>query len=95
MADVKVIEVKLEMRTLKLTKSLLKQMRTLENLRGLTDEKTGNIRPENVVGWIHGSVLGDDWSAILLLDLSGGDYAIYKGYGLKEAQRRYKQIYLA
>jgi hypothetical protein len=90
MADVNVRTAELTVVTVRLTVKLLKQMRTLQwdEVRKLI--KDGELP---TIGWVHGSVLGDEWSAWLLLDLGKGQWGKYS-YSLTDAQKKYTQLYL-
>jgi hypothetical protein len=92
MADVTVKTAEVELRTARLTKSILKQMPVMEYdalkpyLRA-----DGNERPDAVLGWIHGSVLGDD-NQWLIIKTGEGTYGRYNA--MRGTCSRYPQIYV-
>lgn len=93
MADVVVKTAELELRTAKLTKSILKQMPTMDykTLKPFLGEK-GHINDGVVIGWINGSVLGEDWDRYLILKTGEGTYGKYKCS--QDTSERYSQIYI-
>lgn len=85
----------LELRTVKLTKGLLQQIPMVHRLPEGTYDKDGNILPEKVVGWIHGSVLGDKHATAILFNLGGGEYRVFMYPGTRQkCLRDIKQIYI-
>lgn len=102
MADVIVPTAELQLRTCKLTKSILKQMPVLvyERLRSLgatgserTDEEIYNNIKANVVGWINAVALGIDMGdTALIIKVSEGQYGIFQA--LHSARRSFQQIYI-
>jgi len=93
--DVKVTQATLEVRTLKLTKALLKQFRKL-SFNGIPENWTENneFKKENCVGWFSGTVLGEEHSDFLLLTNNKGDYFVYNHVS-NYSRKNFKQIYLA
>ena len=89
-AEVKVTSAKLELVTVKLSKALLKQCLRLDYNNDLT-ERTQEAIDKLVIGWFHGSVLGDEFTKYLLIQLPSGDLRIADG-GL-HPNRKYKQLY--
>lgn len=83
----------LELRTVKLTKSILKQLPILDydQMKPLL-KSDGNIKPEVVVGWVHGSVLGDDWETWLILKVSEGSYGRYSA--MVNSRQKHQQIFI-
>lgn len=99
MAEITVNEVKVELRTVKLTKGLLKQMKPIDRVsdapyRFMMDDK-GNLKPEHVVGWVHGSVLGDDYNAWIILTPAPGEYLRYNCGCMTSLTKNIKQIYIS
>lgn len=93
--EVKVRTAELELRTAKLTKSILKQMPTMdyrEAVRLGVLKSDGNEQPDAVVGWVHGSVLGDEWKNWLILRVGEGAYARMEAS--MDAAKKYPQIYV-
>lgn len=88
--DVQVKTATLELRTAKLNKSILKQMPTFTAQKFLELVKPEN--PAEIIGWVDGSVLGNDSDTWLILKLPDGTYAKYS----TGPQRREKhpQIYI-
>lgn len=82
----------LELRTAKLTKSILNQIPKVDRIPATCMDK-GHFIPDKVVGWIHGSVLGDSYQTIFLLKLSEGEYVLYL-YPGDGPRADYKQIYI-
>ena len=91
MADVIVKTAELQLKTAKLTKSILKQMRVITYTE-LADLNRKFPDRSNVVGWVHGSVLGDDHSTIVIMKLEEGNYGKYEG--MHESRAKYEQIYI-
>ncbi len=91
--EVKVQTAELELRTAKLTKALLKQLPVLglQEIRPFL-KPDGNEKPECILGWVHGSVLGDDWKCWLIVRLGPGSYGRYDA--MKSTCVRYPQIYV-
>lgn len=85
MADVIVNTASLELRTCKLTKSLLKQMRRTD---------TTGVKSEDVVGWVHGSVLDptEDYNTWLVVKVGEGDYVLVSV--MQDKRKLFKQIYV-
>jgi hypothetical protein len=94
MADVEVKVAELQVRTLKLTRNLLKQIPSIDRApeNCMAD---GKLKADKVVGWIHGSVLGDEWTRYVLLNLGDGEYRLMNWPGFKADQPECKQIYIA
>jgi hypothetical protein len=92
MADVNVRMADLQIRTTRLTRALLKQFRRLQSIpRDWTDG--GRLKLDHVVGWFHGSVLGDEFALYTLLTDKKGDYFVY-AYLWDEVKKDCKQIYI-
>lgn len=93
MADVTVKTIDLQLRTVKLTKGILKQLPELsyEQMRPLM-EATGHENPDCVLGWVHGSVLGVDYETLLIMKVAEGQYGIYKA--MHPTRLKYQQIYI-
>lgn len=100
MTEVKVTTVVLEIRTVKLTKALLKQFRHIDRLLEkwiILNEKGefSHIDPTYVVGWFHASVLGEEYGQFALLQNGIGDYFIWgRGCNTNYFTKYYKQIYV-
>ena len=70
MADVTVKTAVLELRTCKMTKSILKQLPVIgyhDANRLAIFKSDGNEDGSRVVGWVHGTVLGDDFKRWLIV----------------------------
>lgn len=97
MADVQVRSVTLEVRSARLTKPLLKQFRKLSSIPSeWCAEPNGEVtklKPEHVVGWFHGSVLGEEHATYVILASGRGDYYIAEKHWLKFVEAP-KQIYI-
>lgn len=101
MADVQVRSVTLEVRSARLTKPLLKQFRKINTLPDswLADPSTvgageaRKLKPDHVVGWFHGSVLGEEYATYVILTSGKGDYYIAEKHWLR-FQVEPKQIYI-
>lgn len=93
MTEVKVTTATIEIRTVKLTKALLKQFRRLDRVPTYWLDDKGNPKAEHVVGWLHGSVLGDEFNEYSLWTNGQGDYWLYPYTGDKVKQMT-KQIYV-
>lgn len=93
MAEVKMNVASLELRTVKLTKAILKQIRTAryEEIKHLL-KPDGNEDPQYVVGWIHGSVLGDEWKQFLLFRMPDGEYRLFDAGN--SVCKKYQQIFV-
>ncbi len=85
--------VSLELRTVKLTKSLLLQIPKLERLPKDSHDAQGNILPERCVGWVHGSVLGDKLSTAIIFITEDG-YGVYVYSGSANALKGIKRVYI-
>ena len=92
--DVTVKTCTMELRTCKLTKSLLKQLPIVTYSDGLQPllRADGNEKSECVVGWVHGSVLGDEWKKWLILKTGEGQYARYDA--MDGTCKKYPQIFI-
>lgn len=91
MSDVTVNTVTLELRTAKLNKSILRQLRrlTYNDITAL-----GGWNALKVIGWVDGSVLDNDLqgSPILVIDLGNGDYASFHGH--YDHKKKWLQIFI-
>jgi hypothetical protein len=95
--DIKVNTAELAVRSVKLTRSLLKQIRTNSGSNQHVDttdfrDENGKLKKECVVGWIHGSVLGSEHAKYALVSLGKGDWMLVELWIGEE--RRHKQIYV-
>jgi hypothetical protein len=82
--------IELQVKTVNLTKSLLKQIPVAgyDNLKNVLSSKNPGI----VIGWVHGSVLGPDNDTWLIFKTSEGEYRRYNAtIGMRE---KHKQIYI-
>ncbi len=97
MAEVQVRSVTLEVRSARLTKPLLKQFRKINHIPpewiATQDETSIKLKPEHVVGWFHGSVLGEEHATYVILASGKGDYYIAEKHWLKFVEAP-KQIYI-
>lgn len=92
MSEVKVRQAEVTVRTVKLSKALLKQVSQIRSVpKGALQEGTSLLNPEYVVGWIHGSVLGDEFGRYVLFQ-KDGDLYLLNWPGFK--QEGIKQIYV-
>jgi hypothetical protein len=96
MADIKIREVELSLRTVKLTKQLLKQMPILRDYpdKAALYEKGGEFKPGVAIGWIHGLLLGDEFARYLLINRGDGDYGLIETSTYEIKRLGFKQIYL-
>ena len=102
MTEVKATTAKLELRTLKLTKGLLKQFRKLRSIPEKfrvkqQDSSDWTFDPKYLVGWFHGSVLNDEYGCFLLFQDDTGDCYLYSWPGFGNEAKNYggaKQIYI-
>jgi hypothetical protein len=92
MMEIKVNSATVELRTVKLTRALLKQMPRLTYREIGPLCEGGSLKPEHVVGWIHGSVLGDEWSRYALVAVRPGEYGVAEL--ADHDTKKYKQIYI-
>lgn len=91
MADVIVNTAVIELRTCKLNKTILKQLRNLtyENLREIGQEAFDKM----VAGWVDtDSILNDGSSTTLIVRLTEGDYARFNAH--YEQRKRFPQIFI-
>lgn len=98
--DVQINELKLSLTTVKLTKALFKQMPILgyDTVRLLlrTDTQEEKFKDDKaVVGWVHGSVTGDEYKRWLILKTGEGSYGRYDVMETTIQKHNAKQIYLA
>jgi hypothetical protein len=95
MAEVKINSVKLELTTVKLTKALFKQLVVLNygDFHHLLNEQ-GEFQDGVAVGWVHGSVTGDEYRKWLILQTAPGQYGRYDAMNDTIAKTGAKQIYL-
>jgi hypothetical protein len=93
MTEVTVRTQTVELRATKLTKSILKQMPCLDydQMKPLL-KADGNEKPECVVGWVHGSVFGEDHETWLIFKIGEGLYGRYSM--MQHARKKYPQIYI-
>jgi hypothetical protein len=91
--DVTVKTVDLELRTVRLTKSVLKQIPELgfEQIKPLL-RADGNLQDGKVVGWVHGSVLGDDFKRWLIVRTGEGEYGRFDA--MQSTVKAFPQIYV-
>jgi hypothetical protein len=76
----------IEVRSIKITKKLLKQIRIVNSATGR------EVGEDNILGWIHRSVL-DDYESFLLLKLKNGEYGRY--YTSQTHCDKFPQIYVS
>lgn len=83
----------LEVRTARLTKAILKQIPLLsfDQFKGYV-RPDGNEKPEAVVGWVHGSVLGKDFETLVIIKTGEGTYGMFKG--MSNHRVKYPQIFV-
>jgi hypothetical protein len=100
MADVKARTAEVVIRTVKLTRALLKQLREVKQLPEEWTERddqgqfTG-FRPEFAVGWFDGSVLGDEYTKFVLLKNGKGDLYLWgRGCHTDPITKKLKQLYI-
>lgn len=89
MAEVTVKTTSLELRTVKLTKSIFKQLPIIgyHDMMALLKSQ-----PDCVVGWVHGSVVGEDHKTFLIMRRSEGVYGTYEA--MHPARENYPQVYI-
>ncbi len=100
MADVKVRTLDVEVRTVKLTKSLLKQFQIIchfSEARKYLPGGTENQDPAGespIIGWVHGSVLeaDDKWGRWLIIRVGPGDFRRWQC--MEDTASKYDQIYI-
>lgn len=98
MATVTVRTATIELKTVNVSKSLLKQMRVIYNFNDVRPYLPGGHEaqtvPPPVLGWVHGSVFepGDAWGRWLLIRTGPGDYARYKT--TDDMANKFQQIYV-
>ena len=78
MSEVKVKTAELVVTTVKLTAKILKQIPRLDyrQIDRLGFIEKGHIKPEVIVGWIHGAAMGDEWKRFFLLRTGEGSYGL-------------------
>lgn len=94
MTEVQINEVTLRVTTVKLTKSLFKQMQvvTYDDIKHLL-KSDGNEVQGAFIGWVHGSVIGDEWVKWMIVRLKEGQYGRYNA--MEVTCQKYPQIYLS
>lgn len=95
--ELKVHEVSFQLKTVKLTKALLKQFPKLgfEQMKSICAyDEAGNLNRDICLGWISGTVLasGQDYETWLLLRTGEGTYGLYSA--MHQARDKYPQIYI-
>ncbi len=90
--QVSVRTAEVSIRTVALSKSLLKQIVKCgyQEIQSRLNRKMENT---DVIGWLSGSLFGDDWKSYLLVHIGDGDYRLVEG-GM-HPEREYKQVYVA
>lgn len=96
--EVKVRTAEVTLTTVRLSRAVLKQMPELgyEEMKPLL--MSGSTGPEEqlkagaVVGWVHGSVLGDEWKRWLIINTGEGTYGRYDA--MQGLANRYPQLYV-
>lgn len=92
MAEVSVRRATVQVRQVRLTQALLRQVRRMGSVPAKFREPGGNrLRPEYAVGWVHGSLLDDRHTRFVLFE-DDGDLFLYNWPGFH--QEDVKQIYL-
>ncbi len=94
--EVKVKTAEIVLRTVKLTKALLKQFKKADGYYAhkIGAAANGKFIKEKCVGWIHGSVMGDEFSGPWVIFPDGeGTYCIYN-VGMDSAVKDLPQIYV-
>jgi hypothetical protein len=92
--ELKVRTATLEITTAKLTTKLLKQMQIIE-YRRLHDIQRNAIekkQPDPILGWVDGSVLGDQYMPWFIVNAGEGSYVRY--FGTPTMQSQYPQIFV-
>ena len=100
MPEISVRQAKIEIRTVPLTKVLLKQFRKMTRLPigWMTDN--GSFKDEilqgNVIGWIHASVLSDDNYERFIIVHNEGDWYLFGTFsGMdRSIMKGVKQLYI-
>jgi hypothetical protein len=88
-----------EVRSVKLTRALLKQLREIQTLPEAWCERDAEgklvkVKDEFVIGWIDGSVLAEEHTKLVLCSNGKGDLYLW-GRGLMfRPERYYKQLYI-
>lgn len=100
--DVKVKTMDLELRTVRLTKAILKQLPVVshDKVRHLINPTDGHPHkdaldgghPQGFIGWVHGSVLGDEDLKWLIVKFGEGDYGRFAA--MPETLKGVVQIYI-
>lgn len=93
--DVNIRQANVEIRTVKLTKALLKQFRKLRGTE-IPDkwlDENREFKPEFLIGWFRGTVLGEEFQDFTLLTNNNGDYFIY-AHVSNSTRKNCKQIYI-
>ena len=83
--DVNLKSADIKLRSMPLTRSLLKQAKKLEKIPGkfrIETEEGGKLNPQYCIGYVHGSVVGDEFSLIVLF-VYEGDLFTYNWPGFK------------
>lgn len=94
MADVMVRTMELELRTAKLNKSILRQMKVEHDFHKIRPYLADDETKKAVIGWVHGSVIesGEDYHRWLIINVAPGDYVRFKA--MPETAEKFKQIYV-
>ncbi len=87
--DIKIRVVTLEIRTTRLTRALLRQMRHVD-MAGLAKLQKASPKDSGIIGWFSGGIISDG-DCLLLTD--GEDYFVHQ-YVPPELKEKYKQIYI-
>ncbi len=94
--QIKTTTATLELTSMKLTRSLIKQMPRLsyQDLKGCLawDGATQSYKSDKVVGWLHGCVTGDDWKRWLLVQIDEGSYGLAEV--MESSCKGFKQIFI-
>lgn len=95
MADVTLNTAELTLKMVKLTSRVLAQIPRLEyrDLRKLDLFEGDSFKDGVVVGWLHGSLLGDKWDRFLLVKTGEGAYGVV--HAGVDATKKYPQIYVS
>jgi hypothetical protein len=95
MPEISVRSAKIEVRTVSLTRSLLKQFQQMRRFpEGWIKEDGSLAHPENVLGWVHGSVIDPDGCPKYLILQHNGDWYIYGTYDTRAILKGVKQLYI-
>lgn len=101
MPDVKVNTVELTLTTVKLTAKIVKQIPRVgyDRIRPLLakpDESDKPKKPEQFVGWLHGTAVGDDqYQTYILVNFGDGEYGLLNCMKTTVDKLGLKQIYIS